>query len=265
MWKHGYDQIRAREVALVAPRGDRQRHSCDYEDISEDGSILDLLAEREVANVQDFYEKVDNVDLFDQGATGTTSTAHEIEYSLDGDVDIEVLEGVGNDNNNVQSDRCNDNVQSDGGNDNVRSDGGNDSDHSGDDNDNEQIADDNDDEQIADDNDEVQIVYDNDAEQIIDDNDYEQIADVNDDEQNADDNDNVDSGDGNDDDSMTDDDNGDNESVIIISSDNDEIGDVGTIVVADSRTVIQTFVLTVIRRQRYVHNNLVDTRVTLEK
>ena len=199
----------------MAPCGDKQRHSGEYEDISEYDSILDLLAEREVENVQDFYEKVDNVDLFDQGVTGTTSTAHEMEYSLDCDVDIEVLEGVGNDNNNVQSDGCNDNVQSDGG---------NDSDHSGDDNDNEQIADDNDDEQIADDNNE---------EQIADDNDNEQIADDNDDEQNADDNDNVDSGNGNDDDSMTDEDNGDNESVIIVSSDNDEIGDDGTIVVAD--------------------------------
>lgn len=45
---------------LVNPRGGKQRQSGDYEDISEDDSILDLLAEREVVNVQEFYEKDDN-------------------------------------------------------------------------------------------------------------------------------------------------------------------------------------------------------------
>lgn len=78
-------------------------------------------------------------------------------------------------------------------------------------------------------------------------------------------NDSVDSGDGNDDDGMNDEDNGDNESVNIVSSHNDLIGDNGTIVAANSRTVIKTFVLTVTRRQRYVRSNLVDSSVTLEK
>ena len=42
---HGYDKTTSRECAINTIRGDRQIQTNYYEDISEDDSILDLIAE----------------------------------------------------------------------------------------------------------------------------------------------------------------------------------------------------------------------------
>ena len=53
------------------------------------------------------------------------------------------------------------------------------------------------------------------------------------------------------------------ETVIVISSD-DEVDD-GVMVVSNSRTVVQTFVLTCRRTMRYVNDHVVDSGLTFEK
>lgn len=91
--KHGYSQAEAREAAIFASRGDIPKPDGMYEDVSDDDSIFDLIAEREVADVHDFYEKIDdfNDNLFNQS---TLEDADETDILLDGDVDIEILESV---------------------------------------------------------------------------------------------------------------------------------------------------------------------------
>lgn len=94
VWKHGYSQPDAREAAITASREDCPVQHGNLEDVSEDDSILDLLDEREV-NVHDFCEKVNafDTDMFDQVLADTVN-ANELDISLDGDVDVELIESV---------------------------------------------------------------------------------------------------------------------------------------------------------------------------
>ena len=90
MWKHGYGQTDAREAALAALRGDKPKQHGDLED----DSIFDLLAKHEeVVNEKEFYEQVDafDSDLFIQG-NSVEKVTDDIEYSLHGDIDVEVYE-----------------------------------------------------------------------------------------------------------------------------------------------------------------------------
>ena len=57
-WEHGYIQAKAREAAIFAPRGDIPKHHGVNEDVNDDDSVFDLIAEREVVKVHDFYEKM---------------------------------------------------------------------------------------------------------------------------------------------------------------------------------------------------------------
>ena len=99
MWTHGYSQADAREAALVAPRGDRRRSRRDgLEEISDDDSIFDLIAERDVSNAQEFYERVDD---FDTDAFIPGNSVDKADDSLAGDIDIEIFEAVPMDNVNA--------------------------------------------------------------------------------------------------------------------------------------------------------------------
>ena len=92
VWIHGYNQDDARETVLSAPRGDKPKQYGEFEDISEDDSILDLLAERDATLISnEFYDKIEdfNTDLFDQQ---TTSTGADTSFDAMCDIDIEVLE-----------------------------------------------------------------------------------------------------------------------------------------------------------------------------
>lgn len=61
---------------------------------------------------------------------------------------------------------------------------------------------------------------------------------------------------------LYDDINYDNDSVIVVSSDDeDDEVDHGIVAVSNSRTVVQTYVFTITRRVRYVDNRVVDSRV----
>ena len=96
VWKHGYGQIDDREAALAALRGDKPKQHGNLEDISEDASIFDLLAEREeVVNEKEFYERVNafDSDFFVQG-NSVEKVTDDTEYSLGGDIDVEVYEAM---------------------------------------------------------------------------------------------------------------------------------------------------------------------------
>ena len=99
-WTHGYSQSDLREAAISAPRGDIPVHQGDLEDISGDDSIFDLIAERDVVNSEEFYDRVDAFasGIFEQGNTMKTATDTDMEYPLAGDIDIEIYEGVPTDN-----------------------------------------------------------------------------------------------------------------------------------------------------------------------
>ena len=61
---HNYDRVTSRECAINATRGDVRVESQYYEDISEDDSILDLLAEADVMESQESVEDfISNVEL----------------------------------------------------------------------------------------------------------------------------------------------------------------------------------------------------------
>lgn len=51
VWTHDYSRCYAREAALTAPRGDKPKQHDGLEDISDDDSILDLLAELELLKI----------------------------------------------------------------------------------------------------------------------------------------------------------------------------------------------------------------------
>ena len=77
VWTHGYSRSDARKAAMSAPRGDRPNQHGGIEDIRDDGTILDLLAEHdETVNVQDYFDKVDDFD--------TDLLANDVNYILDG-------------------------------------------------------------------------------------------------------------------------------------------------------------------------------------
>ena len=101
VWTHGYSRSDAREAALTAPRGDRPNQHGGLEDISDDDTILDLLAERdETVNVQDYIDKVDGFD--------TDLLANDVNdildgFSIHGDVDDGVVSAHGDVNDDVVS------------------------------------------------------------------------------------------------------------------------------------------------------------------
>ena len=73
---------------LSAPRGVKPKQYGEFEDISEDDSILDLLAERDpTMKSNEFYDKIEdfNTDLFDQQ---TTSTTADTNFDAICDIDI---------------------------------------------------------------------------------------------------------------------------------------------------------------------------------
>ena len=88
---------------MAALRGDKPKQHGNLEDISEDDSIFDLLAEREeVVNEKEFYERVDafDLDFFVQG-NSVEKVTDDIEYSLGGDIDVEVYEAMPKDDISV--------------------------------------------------------------------------------------------------------------------------------------------------------------------
>ena len=213
-WTHGYGRPEAREAAISAPRGDNPTRHDDREDISDDDTILDLLAERnQTVNVQDFYDFIDDYDtdkLDDNNVT--VQNAPDVDDILEGDVDVEVFEGA----NDEQ----------------VLNDDSNASDHARSVN-----------------NDEGGIVEDI------------QDASGNDNDGNDNDGDEMSDGDA----VERDDDMEDAESVILISSDDEQYGDIdGTVAVDNSYTVVDVYVVTCIRRGRYVNGNVVNSVVSWE-
>ena len=101
VWTHGNSRSDAREAALTAPRGDRPNQHGGLEDISDDYTILDLLAERdETVNVQDYIDKVDGFD--------TDLLANDVDdildgFSIHGDVDDGAVSAHGDVNDGTVS------------------------------------------------------------------------------------------------------------------------------------------------------------------
>lgn len=94
-WTHGYTATEARETAISAPRGDKPAQYGDWEDISDDDSILDLLAERDqTVSHQDYCDVIDGFNTNVFNASVTVSDVSDSDDGLDGDVDVEVMEGV---------------------------------------------------------------------------------------------------------------------------------------------------------------------------
>lgn len=94
-WTHGYNKTDAREAAINATRGDNPTQYGDREEISDDDTILDLLAERDqTVTFQDYCDKIDgfDTDILDNDATEIVQI--DIDDILEGDIDIDVFEGV---------------------------------------------------------------------------------------------------------------------------------------------------------------------------
>lgn len=224
VWKHGYSQPDAREAAITASRGDQPVQHDSIEDVSEDDSILDLLDQREV-NVHEFYEKVNDFDttVFDQGST---ETVNEIDISLNGDVDVELLESVHEDVSGDVSGQVCDDLDNDqtGSNDFSGAVGCNDETSSVNGVSNDGYAENRvEDEESLDD-----------VENNVSDHDDESVIVISSDDDDMDDTDDV-------------------------------LNDDRTVEVSNSTTVIQTFVLTVYNVCRYVNGNLVESRITMDR
>ena len=101
VWTHSYSRSDAREAALTAPRGDRPNQHGGLEDISDDDTILDLLAERDkTANVQDYLDKSDGFD--------TDLLVNDVDdildgFSIHGDVDDGAVSAHGDVNDDAVS------------------------------------------------------------------------------------------------------------------------------------------------------------------
>ena len=82
---HGYDKVTAREYAINATRGDQPPVSSYYEDISEDDSILDLIAEADnIPYDQNFDNCVSSFDLNGLHRDEQTQNAgYKIDYKMD--------------------------------------------------------------------------------------------------------------------------------------------------------------------------------------
>ena len=82
---HGYDLVTARESALSASRGDVQKHSY-YEDVSDDDTILDLLAEADgTLNNQSFNEAMASFNL--KQFSPKHGADEKSDYITDGEID----------------------------------------------------------------------------------------------------------------------------------------------------------------------------------
>lgn len=91
VWVHGYNKSDAIEATLNARRGDVPQQISEYEMVSDDDTILDLLEEREnMVTVQGYCDTVGDFELnmLDEG------TSDVVEDCLEGDIDVEVLEPV---------------------------------------------------------------------------------------------------------------------------------------------------------------------------
>ena len=91
VWVYGYNKTDAIDATLNACRGDVPQQIGEYEMVSDDDTILDLLEEREnMVTVQDYYDTVGDFELnmLDEG------TSEVVEDCLEGDIDVEVLEPV---------------------------------------------------------------------------------------------------------------------------------------------------------------------------
>ena len=98
VWTHCYSRSDAREAVLTAPRGVRPNQHGGLEDISDDDTILDLLAERdETVNVQDYFDKIDGFD--------TDLLANDVDildgFSIHGDVDDKAVSAHGDVNDDA--------------------------------------------------------------------------------------------------------------------------------------------------------------------
>ena len=204
---------------MTAPRGDRPNQHGGREDVSDDDTILDLLAERDkTVNVQGYFDKVDGFD--------TDLLANDVDdildgFSIHGDVDEGVVSADGDVNDDAVSAHgdVNDGIVSAHG----------------------------------DVNDDVVRVHGD-----VNDDAFSAHGDVNDDAVSVQDDVNADVS-VNDSDNGGDMDNNIDDIIVISSDDDDSADDVGTVAVSNSQTVMEALVLTFYRTRRYVNGNVVNS------
>ena len=262
---HGYNKVTARECAINATRGDQPPVSSYYEDISEDDSILDLIAEADnIPYDQNFDNSVSSFDLNGLHRDEQTQNAgNKIDYKMDSvadddtgynfddylDVSEEVTVSVdearddstGGDSVSVNSEPKNaeevaisvDEARDDStGSDSVsvnsepKNESSYNGDNSGEDNDLSDICD----------------------EIILEDEPGDSDFSDNDDGQEGDDSHGSDTSDTGDSD-------------VILISDTDE----QAVAILDETVVIQTYVITVRKRTRYINGGVMDSQVQVER